>query len=68
MRFLDEVSFGEAQAYVNKWEAWWREDYMKSGQYKFMTFEEYLDLMGITERRNGLKEALNELMKRGDAA
>lgn len=68
MKFKDGTSFGEARAYVNKYEAWWREDYMKSGQYKFMTFEEYLDLMGHTQHRNDLKQALNELMKTGDAA
>lgn len=68
MRFADGVSFGEAQAHVNKHEAWWREDYMKSGQYKFMTFEEYLDLMGHTQHRNSLKQALNELKEKGDEA
>jgi len=70
MKFQDGVSFGAAQAYVNKMEAYWREDYMKSGLYMDMSFEEYCDNMAITEYRDGIKKALNDLMmsEKGSAA
>lgn len=60
MKFVDGVSFGEARAYVNKREAAWREEYMKSGMYRDMSFDEYIAAMGITEYRDGLRKALDE--------
>lgn len=63
MRFIDGVSVNQAKAYVNKQEAFWREDYMSSGLYRDMTFDEYVEQMGIAEYRNSLKKALQELME-----
>lgn len=68
MKFIDGISFNEARAYVNKREASWREDYMNSGMYRDMTFDEFNAAMGVTEYRDGLRKALNEFYGKGDAA
>ena len=64
MRFIDGVSVNQAKAYVNKQEAFWREDYMSSGFYRDMSFDEFITQMGINEHRDGLKKALQELMEK----
>lgn len=68
MRFLDGVSFSEARTYVNKQEAFWREDYMSSGFYRDMSFDEFIIHMGIDKHRDGLKKALNDLKNKKEAS
>lgn len=64
MKFIDGVSVNQAKAYVSKQEAFWHEDYMSSGCYLDMSFDEYIETMGITKYRDSLKKALNDLMEK----